>query len=265
MRPAEEFWVRAESEPPESVVIDGVEVRRGSRVRLVPSDGRDLFDQVLTGRGATVESLQQDIDGGVSVAVTIDDDPGRQLGDDRYIGHRFFFSVGEIEPVAGRAEAVPRRVLIAGIGNVFMADDGFGVAVAAELVGRSLPAGVEVVDFGIRGMDLAFALQRDYAVAVLVDAMPRGAAPGTLALIEPDVAGVAAAGGIDAHSMDPAKVLGLVQRLGGCTCRILVLGCEPEIVVNGDSPEDMSMELSDSVRRAVPEAAAMIERLVAGL
>ncbi len=265
MRDAEEFWVRAESEPPQSVVIDGVEVRRGSRVRLTPSAGRDVLDLSLAGRAATVESLQQDIDGGLSVAVTIDDDPGRRLGDDRYMGHRFFYSVGEIEPLAAPADSAPRRILIAGIGNVFMADDGFGVAVAAGLAGLSLPAGVDVVDFGIRGMDLAFALQRDYAVAVLVDAMPRGEPPGTLTLIEPDLASIAAAAGIDSHSMDPARVLGLVRRLGGCSCRILVLGCEPEIVVNGDLPEDMSMELSIVVQRAVPEAVALIERLVTEL
>lgn len=254
----------AEGAPPESVVIDGVEVRRGSRVRLMPSIGRDIFDLVLSGRLATVESLQQDIDGALSVAVTVDDDPGRGLGNDRYLGHRFFYSVGEIEPVAAPSEPPARRILVAGIGNVFMADDGFGVAVAAELAGRTLPAGVEVADFGIRGMDLAFALQRDYAVVILVDAMPRGEPPGTLTLIEPDLSTIPAAG-VEAHAMDPLKVLGLVQRLGGCSCRVLVLGCEPDIVTNGQSPEDMNMELSTVVRAAVPRAARMIARLVGEL
>lgn len=264
MRPAEEFWRLAESGAPESVVIDGVEVRRGSRVRLAPSLGRDVFDLTLTGRTATVESVQQDVDGSLSVAVTVDDDPGRHLGDDRYIGHRFFFSMGEVEPLDGPGAPPVRRILIAGIGNVFMADDGFGVAVAGALAGKTLPPGVEVVDFGIRGMDLAFALQRDYDVAVLVDAMPRGEKPGTLTLIEPDLATIPPAG-VDSHAMDPVKVLGLVQRLGGCACRILVLGCEPEMIVNGESPEDMSMEMSGVVQAAVPEAVAMLSRLVTEL
>lgn len=262
MRHAEEFWQRAESEAPESAMIDGVEVRRGSKVVLVPSPGADLMDSALAGRVATVESLQQDIDGALSVAVTIDDDPGRQLGDARMIGHRFFFSLGEVEPIGTSDAPPPRRVLIAGIGNVFLADDGFGVAVATALARTTLPAGVEVVDFGIRGMDLAFALQRDYDVAILVDAMPRGEAPGTLTLIEPDLATLPPSQGIDSHGMDPVKVLGLLQRLGGSACRILVLGCEPAAIMTGDSPDDMSMELSDEVRRAVPEAVDMLTKLV---
>ena len=107
------------------------------------------------------------------VGVLVDDDPGRDLGER---GHRFFFSPDEV---------VPLRVLVAGIGNVFLGDDGFGCALAARVAFE----GVDVVDFGIRGMDLAYALA-DYDVVVFLDATPRGGAPGTLYVIEPDLEGL---------------------------------------------------------------------------
>ena len=77
------------------------------------------------------------------------------------------------------------RILIACIGNIFLGDDAFGVEVGRALVGRSFPEGVHVVDFGIRGMDLTFALMDGCDVAIMVDAVPRGARPGTLCLLEP--------------------------------------------------------------------------------
>ena len=95
------------------------------------------------------------------LAVVVEDDPGRDLGERRQPGHRFFFAPDEVEPLPAPAPAAPAvRVLVAGIGNVFLGDDGFGVALAGRLARRELPAGVEVVDFGIRGMDLAYALPR---------------------------------------------------------------------------------------------------------
>ena len=119
--------------------------------------------------------------------VTIDDDPGRDLGEERLIGHRFFFTPEEVEPLGGElAPALPPKILVAGIGNVFLGDDGFGVAVAERLARRELPERVHVEDYGIRGMDLAYALH-DYDVALFVDATPRGEAPGTLYVIEPDL------------------------------------------------------------------------------
>ena len=105
-----------------------------------------------------------------------------------------------------------------------LGDDGFGVEVAGRLARSRLPAGVVVEDFGIRGMDLAYALQ-DYDVAIFIDALPRGRAPGTLYLIEPELDGNEAA--IDTHGMDPVKVLALAQHLGGPLPRVLVVGCEP--------------------------------------
>lgn len=118
-------------------------------------------------------------------------------------------------------------MLVAGIGNIFMADDGFGVEVARRLLDRPIPAGVDVKDFGIRGMDLVFALGEDYDVAVFVDAVPKGEEPGTLFVIEPDLDDEEVEVTLDAHGMDPVKVLALARTLGSGLPRTLVLGCEP--------------------------------------
>ena len=96
------------------------------------------------------------------------------------------------------------KILVAGIGNIFLGDDGFGVEVVQRLAKRAWPVGVQVVDFGIRGYDLALALTQDYAWAILVDAMPRGGVPGTLYVIDPEVAtGGEVAGGRSGDSLDP--------------------------------------------------------------
>jgi hydrogenase maturation protease len=154
-----------------------------------------------------------------------------------------------------------RRVLVAGIGNVFLGDDGFGVEVVRHLAGRELPEGVEVADFGIRGMDLAYALQDDYDLVVFVDAIPRGEKPGTVYLIEPEIEedGEVA---LDTHGMDPVKVIKLSRALGAKPTRTLVVGCEPQVVVSGEDYEEMQMELSEPVRTAVEEAVKLVESLV---
>jgi hydrogenase maturation protease len=150
-------------------------------------------------------------------------------------------------------------VLVAGIGNVFFADDGFGVAVARELQRRELPRGVDVVDFGIRGMDLVFALGEGYDVALFVDAVPRGDAPGTLFLIEPELSDSDEPIMLDAHGMDPVKVLSLAGQLGPVPDRILVVGCEPLTGVSSDD-EELVGELSEPVLAAVVPAAEMVEQ-----
>lgn len=152
------------------------------------------------------------------------------------------------------------RVLVAGIGNIFLGDDGFGVEVARELAGRDLPGDVKVEDYGIRGMDLVYELLEDYEVVVFVDAAPRGGEPGTVYLIEPDVDESAAS--IETHGMDPVKVLSFARILGAKPARIFVVGCEPAVVVTGDEYEDVLVELSGPVRGAVGEAASMVESLV---
>jgi hydrogenase maturation protease len=154
-----------------------------------------------------------------------------------------------------------RRVLIAGIGNIFLGDDGFGVEVVKRLAGRELPGDVEVRDFGIRGMDLAYALQDDYEVVVFVDATPRGEKPGTVYLIEPEIeedGGVV----LDTHGMDPVKVIKFARALGPGPSRTLVVGCEPQVVLSGEDYDEMLMEMSEPVQAAVEEAVKMVKSLV---
>ena len=154
-----------------------------------------------------------------------------------------------------------KRILVAGIGNIFLADDGFGVEVVKRLAGRELPKGVEVVDFGIRGLDLAYALQNDYEVVIFVDALPRGEEPGTVYLVEPEIedGGEVA---LDTHGMDPVKVLRLARAMGAEMPKTLVVGCEPQNILNGEAYDDMLMELSEPVEAAVEQAAKLVELLV---
>jgi hydrogenase maturation protease len=245
---------------PRSVAIDGVEVGRGSRVVVRPKGGGDVMDRALAGKVAVVEALHEDLDGKLHVAVTMEDDPGRDLGEKRQPGHRFFFSPAELEPLAG-APPPSLRVLVAGIGNIFMADDGFGVEVATRLSQREQPPGVHVVDFGIRGMDLVFALGEGYDVAVFVDAVPRGEPPGTLFVIEPQLGELAGPVQLDAHGMDPVKVLSLASTLGPVPERILVVGCEPLVSMTGDEA-DLVGDLSEPVRAALDAAVELVESVV---
>jgi len=257
------YWEELERPGPDVVVVDRVEIRRGSQVRLTPRPGGDAFDLALAGRTAVVEAIEQDMEGSVLLAVTVDDDPGRDLGERRQPGHRFFFSTEEVEPLTegSTPSAGAPRILVAGIGNVFLGDDGFGVAVADRLSRRELPDGVRVADFGIRGLDLAYALA-DYDAVVMVDAVPRGGAPGTLYVIEPDVEAEGVAP--EAHGMDPAKVLALARELGDVPSRVLVVGCEPSTTPGWDE-EDVVAELSEPVRAAIEEAERLVESLVSQL
>ena len=152
------------------------------------------------------------------------------------------------------------RILIAGIGNVFMGDDGFGVAVVRALFERPRAAGVILMDAGIRGIDLTYALMDRYDAAILVDATPRGRAPGTLYVLSPQVdVGTEDVSLFDAHSMDPARVLSVVKRLGGELRHVRIVGCEPSAM---GTPEDPVFELTPAVERAVPLAVDLVERLV---
>ncbi len=253
-------WEELERPGPDVVVVEGTEVRRGSRVRLHPRRGGDVFDLALTGMTAVVDTIECDMEEQVHLAVTVEDDPGRDLGELRRPGHRFFFSPSEVEPLGEAEPPAPggARVLVAGIGNVFLGDDGFGVALAGRLARAVLPAGVEVVDYGIRGMDLAYALGDGWDVAVLLDAVPRGEGPGTLYLIEAEVDPGDLS--MDTHGMDPAKVLALANTLGRPLPRVLVVGCEPQTHLSADDDE-LVADLSEPVRLALPEA----ERLVTNL
>jgi hydrogenase maturation protease len=247
-----------------SVTVAGVEVGRGSRVVLRPREGADIMDRAMTGRVAVVHGIDEDMEGGVHLAVLLEDDPGADLGAKRKPGHRFFFSPEEVEPLVGseQAGAPATRILVAGIGNIFFGDDGFGVEVAKRLGERKLPAGVEVADFGIRGLDLVYALGDGWDAAVFVDAVPRGEPPGTLFVIEPEIE--AAQGGpvaLDAHGMDPVKVLALAAELGSVPERMLVVGCQPSTVMTGED-EEIVGELSEPVRAALDEAVTLVESVV---
>lgn len=153
-------------------------------------------------------------------------------------------------------------VLIAGIGNIFLGDDGFGCEVARRLSARAWPDNVKVVDFGIRGFDLTYALLDGHDVTIFVDATPRGNEPGTLYTIEPalaEIENIEAGAMIDAHSMNPMKVLSMVKSMGGEFKKILLVGCEPATF----GPEEGQMGLSEPVAAAVPKAVDVVESLVA--
>ncbi len=155
-------------------------------------------------------------------------------------------------------------ILVAGIGNIFRGDDAFGVEVARLLSRRALPDGVKLVDFGIRGIDLTYALLDGYEAAVLIDAAQRGEAPGTVSVIEPAPAADEPAPGdllLSPHELDPAKVLRLVAALGGKRPRTLLVACEP-LTFGG---EDGAMGLSPPVAASLNAAADAVEQLIAEL
>jgi hydrogenase maturation protease len=257
------YWEELERRAPDTVLVDGVALRARSRVRLRPRAGGDIMDLALAGRTAVIEGIDQDTDGNISLAVVVTDDPGRDLGERRQPGHRFFFAPDEVEPLPADDVAdavVATRVLVAGIGNAFLGDDGFGVALAGRLARRELPPGVEVVDFGIRGMDLACAMQDEALEAVvMLDAAPRGEPPGTLSVIEPDLEGVPP--GVDAHGMDPVTVLALARELGPRLPRVLVVCCEPQTRMTGEEDE-IVIVLSEPVQAALDPAVRLVEELL---
>ncbi len=155
------------------------------------------------------------------------------------------------------------RILVAGIGNVFLGDDGFGVEVAQLLLRRELPETVDVVDFGIRGFDLAYALMDGYDACILIDALPNGEEPGTVYVLEPDLSAEDfkedACSPLPTHHMNPMQVFRLVRFMGGELKRILLVGCEPATL----ECADWQPGLSQAVQGAIAEAARLVERLVA--
>jgi hydrogenase maturation protease len=157
-----------------------------------------------------------------------------------------------------------KRVLIAGIGNTFLGDDAFGCEVIRELERRPLALEARVVDFGIRSYDLACALTEQYEFIILVDACPRGAAPGTVYLIEPDLQDLQNRGPIapDAHTMNAGSVLQLAQLFGGVSGKVFLVGCEPKPAVTKDY--NFQPGLSEPAGQALPQAVAMIESLLSG-
>ena len=156
------------------------------------------------------------------------------------------------------------KILIAGIGNLFLGDDAFGVEVVRRLAAQPLPAGVVVKDFGIRGFDLACALQDGYDAAILVDAIGRGSPPGTLHVLEPDTQPTQSSQNslLEMHHLDPVRVIQLARRMGGPLPCLWVVGCEPATLEPADAEIGC---LSESVRLAVEPAVELVEALAAKL
>lgn len=250
----------------ECVEIGGCEVRKDDRVVLRPGAGGDIFDLALAGQTAIVEAIEQDYEGKLHVAVVLEDDPGRDLGMLRQPGHRFFFKPEEIEPCSA-AENVHAhtkeepKILVAGIGNIFLGDDGFGVEAAQRLTAEEFPESVRVRDFGIRGYDLAYALLEPYELVILIDACPRGAEPGTVYVIEPELKEAtesAAPVALDGHTMNPVNVLRLAKAMGPIAARIVLVGCEPATL----GGEEGEMGLSAPVSAATDEAVKLVKRVI---
>jgi hydrogenase maturation protease len=150
-------------------------------------------------------------------------------------------------------------VLVAGIGNIFQTDDAFGSEVANRLATRALPSGVRVEDFGIRGVHLAYEILEGYDSLILIDALPMGQPPGTLAVIEPELDDGTATGSapvVDAHTMSPDVVLATLARLGGSVRRIRIVGCQPADLRDG-------MGLTPPVAAVVGDAVELCCQVVA--
>lgn len=256
------------------VDIGGVMVRPGDHVRLHPKKGGDILDIALRGQLAVVESIEENYEGVQHVCVVLDDDPGRDLGMMRQPGHRFFFTPAEMEPVQhaaglearGRNVAKKPSILVAGIGNIFLGDDAFGVEVARRLLARPRPDAVRVIDFGIRGFDLSYALQDGYETTILVDAYPHGQEPGTVSVVEPDLDDLDAAPGgfVQPHAMNPMNVLRMAKAMNGPMKRVLLVGCEPETLGGDEGYMGLSEVVESAVDEAVDKIEAIVNRIVDG-
>ena len=155
-------------------------------------------------------------------------------------------------------------ILVAGIGNIFKGDDGFGVEVVARLARLGVPEGVKVVDFGIRGIDLTYALMDGYSAAVMIDTMRRGEPPGTVSVIEPEPEPIDDPSGLgfSPHDLDPAKVLRLARLLGETCPRLLVIACEPLTFGDEDGAMGLSAPVAAAVDPAVNAVAVLVRRLL---
>jgi hydrogenase maturation protease len=150
------------------------------------------------------------------------------------------------------------EVLVACIGNIFLGDDGFGVEVAQWIAARHVMPGAVLADYGIRGFDLAYALLEPWRAVIIVDAVALGGAPGSIYLLEPD-ADQKDHAEFNPHGMCPAEVLAMAGALGSITAPVYIVGCEPQDF----GPElEGRIGLSAAVDAALPEAVAMISRLV---
>jgi hydrogenase maturation protease len=155
------------------------------------------------------------------------------------------------------------KILVAGVGNAWLRDDGFGGEVARRLEQRALPDGVVVMDAGTGGLDLAYEVMRGYDALVILDVSKQGGEPGTLYVMEPDEGDVRGAiedgEVINPHGMDPQTVLRFVKSIGAWPGRVVVIACEPADV------EDMGWGLSDQVKEAVDRAVELVDETITEL
>lgn len=258
-----EAWLNPPgSDAAEALDGAGRPIRKGSRVRLRPERRADAMDMFLAEHTATVAAVYKDLEDQAHVAVTVE---AARAGDlHEAVGRYYYFRPDEVEvveaadPRVTATSAPVARVLVAGIGNVFLGDDGFGSAVAQRLATRALPDGVRVEDFGIRSVHLAYdLLDAEYDATILIDAVSRGGTPGTLYVIEPEP-DEAAHAVHDAHAMSVESVLAFLKNIGGRPGRVLVVGCEAASL-------DPGMGLSDAVAAAVAGAADLVAELVGDL
>jgi hydrogenase maturation protease len=174
-----------------------------------------------------------------------------------------------LEQAARRAEErelesrMEKQILVAGVGNAWLGDDGFGGVVTKELEKRELPSGVQVMDFGSGGLDLAYEVMRGYHALVLIDVSKQGGKPGTLYVIEPNPdeieSGIEDGEVLNPHGMDPATVLRFVKAVHGWPGKVVVVACEPADV------EEVAMELSPHVRAVVEPAIELVLAQIAAL
>ena len=152
------------------------------------------------------------------------------------------------------------KTLVAGVGNIFLGDDAFGCEVVRRMDARPVPPDVQLTDFGIRGVHLAYQLLEGYDLLVLVDAAPRGREPGTVSLLEVDLDRIEKTDGplVDAHGMAPVSVLTMLASLGGRVRRVLVVACEPDSTAPG-------IGLSPVVEAALDPAVTLIEQIITGV
>ena len=153
-----------------------------------------------------------------------------------------------------------QQILVAGIGNIFFGDDGFGVEVARTLVAGPLPPAVKVVDYGIRGLDLAYALLDPWKAIIFGDAIVRGGQPGALYMLEPCLTDDRHGSPPDAHALDPVQVIRCARSMGEVRSPIYIVACEPV-----DFGEELEGRLGPSpeITAAIPEAVRMIHDLIA--
>jgi len=154
--------------------------------------------------------------------------------------------------VSGR----PKQILIAGIGNTWQRDDGFGSEVARRLEAVELPSGVAVIDFGTGGLDLAYQVMYGYDALLMIDISRQGGAPGTLYVMEVDEdevsSGVEDGDALNPHGMDPETVLRFIKLTGGWPGKVVIVACEPQTI------EEMGVGLSPVVEEAVNRAVDLV-------